>query len=168
MNSKKQSIETLSTIQQKSSTTQTKHFLSVSVLCLILSNFLICVCAATCTTSSANLVSSTIPLTDTSSNLLGNDISNHFTNLPNNQTEQLNVNDFLTTTAPDHFELNEQATKKLNAEMSTQIDQSHTFFETDHNYTNLKRPCSFNSVQNSTANNSASNICSNKVKKVNS
>lgn len=99
------------------------------------------------------------PLTEVSSNLLGND---HFSSLTNNQSDTLNVNDFLTT--PD---FNEQpAINKLEFDdQDLQSDHSiagdHNYTNSgDHNYTNLKRPCAYNGTN--------SNMCSNKIKKVNS
>ena len=104
-------------------------------------------------------------LGDSSARLLEDE---HFAGLPNSQSGALNVNDFLTAdfgseSATNKLEFDEQ---ELAGGHSIAGDHNYTS-SGDHTYTTntLKRPCaSFNAGGNSTN----SNICSNKIKKVNS
>lgn len=116
---------------------------------------IIIITQTTATAASNNLLQSP------SSNLLGNDITNH-------HSEALNVNDFLIT--PD---LNDQQTNKMDFDGNLLGDSSivgdHNYTHSgDHNYTNLKRPCAFNSMNSTSATGTNSNTTSNKIKKVNS
>lgn len=103
-------------------------------------------------------------LADSSARLLEDE---HFAGLPNNQSGALNVNDFLTA------DFNEPTANKL--EFDEQDLAGGHSIAGDHNYTSSgdhtyttntlkKRPCASFTGGNSTS----SNICSNKIKKVNS